>query len=290
MAFAQTPGTGKVTQLQYPRYGFALSLPAASDKQTVAIPLGQDIFAEAFTGGGMVYAVFVASEKDKVPPAVLLEQTLVMMSMKAPQAAVRRWQANSGQRMVFNGFTFTIPKEAAAMAQEAWIKQAIGSGDGVQAGAISPLPGDSKHAVGVAAMGPKARESQVEDAVRMMISSLSFPGYNPGAPSAGSAAGAPAQPAQGSGIAWPALKAGEIALVGVIDTVSADKTRMNLLADQVLTYGQKPAKMSPARPKTVFSKALPVFAKPGVRVIVSGKNKGQGKPLTADAVKQAPAP
>ena len=185
MAFAQTPGTGKVTQLQYPRYGFALHLPSASDKQTVAIPPGQDMFAEAFTGGGMVYAVFVASEKDGVPPAVMLEQTLAMMSMQAPQAAVRRWQANSGQGIVFNGFTFTIPKAAVAMAQEAWIKQAIGSGDGVQAGAISPLPGNSKYAVGVAAMGPKTRESQVDDAVRMMISSLSFPGYNPGAPSAG---------------------------------------------------------------------------------------------------------
>ncbi len=290
MAFAQTPGTGKVTQLQYPRYGFALHLPSASDKQTVAIPPGQDMFAEAFTGGGMVYAVFVASEKDGVPPAVMLEQTLAMMSMQAPQAAVRRWQANSGQGIVFNGFTFTIPKAAVAMAQEAWIKQAIGSGDGVQAGAISPLPGNSKYAVGVAAMGPKTRESQVDDAVRMMISSLSFPGYNPGAPSAGAPAGARAQPSQGSGIAWPALKAGEIALAGVIDTVAADKTRMNLLADQVLTFGQKPAKLSPARAKTVLSKALPAFAKPGTRVIVSGKNEGQGKPLTADAVKLASAP
>ena len=65
---------------------------------------------------------------------------------------------------------------------------------------------------------------------------------------------------------------------------------LDLLADQVLTFGQKPAKLSPARAKTVLSKALPAFAKPGTRVIVSGKNEGQGKPLTADAVKLASAP
>lgn len=280
---AQTADTGKVAQLQYPRFGLTLSLPAASEKQSVTIPPGQDIFIEAFTGGGMAFAVFIAPGKDGVPPTVLVEQALMMMSMQAPQTALRRWNASSKQSLVFNGFTFTIPREAVQMAQEGWIKQAIGAGMGVQSGAVVAMPGSSKYALGVVALGPKSNEMAVENAARYMATTVDFPAIKTDRPPTASAGAAVAYE-------WPVLQAGEIALGGVVDTISADRKRLSFLVDHVVAYGQKPAKLSPARAKTVLASRLADFVKPGARIVVSGKNTGQGKPITATRIAPASSP
>lgn len=77
------------------------------------------------------------------------------------------------------------------------------------------------------------------------------------------------------------LKAGDIEIMGTVESISADKKSIQVNADRIRMPGQNVIEITP-RSKKIQIKSLPENLKIGSVVSVTGKNKGIGTVLIAD--------
>ena len=85
----------------------------------------------------------------------------------------------------------------------------------------------------------------------------------------------------------PALKKGEIQVVGVVESVALDGKVLTLTAQHIIMPESAPVKLDPPRRKVVRMKADAGIAV-GDRVVVIGPNAGVGKAMDADFVDKLP--
>jgi|GEM_PF-2058849 len=291
--------------IQYDSYGFSVAIPTPYEQ--VSLPMGQiNGMLQSYKSNGLIYVVFATDDIRPVGSTAraalnMLAPQMNQAAAKAPALGLHTISGTTAQGAAAVGFGARV-SEAQLNAQlqaaqgnkskksamdwssaiPAELRQMFGN-DIYQAALMVPLTEAGRMIAGVAVVGPGSRSGELDGVVMSLMSILSI-----GKPSISSTpgngqSGVSATPAPMRSLS--SLKKGQIELIGKVSSLDKPNKCLNMMVSQVMSYGQSPVVLSPARLKKVFAKSIPADVKEGSLIVVVAADSGVGKPVTAETVK-----
>lgn len=287
----------KWKSIPFRQWGFSLKVPANAAWR----PLGNRPASGAcdvYAAGGLAYVVQVTPASSDALASTAIEQAIQAEVKNASTlGSAARWETTSKKGDLFKGFTGQLQLNKSDAAQSVVIKT-IGAERAVQSVAMAPLGDETAPVLRIAVVGTPNRENEVVAMAKeiaalvttgggsqpLIVAPRPSPKPEPVAPMP-----VPMPSPMPAAKPWPALKSGQIELVGTVDSVSKDGKIVMMTIDTVKVIGQDPITLSPTRPKKVLLKSKMGWLMRGQYVHLIGKNSGEGKPIQADAMEQMPA-
>lgn len=297
-AVAQIP---LMKTVPYDGWGIKLEVPAASRRVCIAAKDDVELW-EMHVFGDFVYFVQVVKVPANSLTSTAIEQDIQAQSnLGAKRGATKRWETDSNQGELFKGLSyFTKPDEDIPEAAVE-LRKVLRGRTGFVSAAWAPLKDDSGPMLIVGVIGPKGRDSEIEGFANYLVDKTVKP--KPGAPDEGKPATASTMPARphmaplgakppvikpSAASSFPALKKGEIQIVGAVESISIDRKCITVSAEEITLFKSLPVKLNPPRRKVLLLNTLPERIASGARVVVVGVNTGVGKPMKADFIEKAP--
>lgn len=264
--------------VDYPEFGFSLTVPRASTRNPVPAPM-PGVTADSFLLGEMAIVVSVVKPPAGQTPSAAIEMAIGQLTSKL---GAQRTSYLTAQGHEFKGAVGDVKVTAEMAKAHPLAMQAFRAGSSARLcvyAAVPPLAPDRALIIYVG--GPSNRSTVVDNVAQSVVKSVTF-NTGKAIPSiaAPAASATPTQVLDGK----LSLNPGQIALYGEVKSIKDKPKELKMLVDRVVAYEQATVELVPPRDKTVIYAELPKEVKVGSRVVVVGKNTGTGKPITATTI------
>ena len=286
--------TGQWKIIRVPQWGFLYQLPVMAVRQHLSTkPSGT---CDMYISGGLACVMQVNPTSSDALASTAIEQTIQAdLKLASKIGPASRWESTSKNGDLFKGYTGPVVLNKSDATQAAVI-QAIGASKAVQSVAMAPLGDESAPMLKIVVIGTPDKEKEVvglaKDIASLVVVDKKPVSEGPApAPKPAPTPAATPKPAVKAAVKpWPALKAGEIELMGVVDSVSKDGKTVMMTIYTVKVMNQEPVELQPSRAKKVLIERKQGWIAPGTFVRIVGPNSGEGKPIKAKRIEESPLP
>lgn len=281
--------------VRYEKWGIALQVPSGSAKQAIEGQPEGDV-CDVYAIGGLACVVRVTPTPATQLSSTVIEQTIqTEMKEASSLGPAKRWEQVSRQGNLFKGFTASVQIKAGDPLQTA-LGKIVGEQKAFQSTSMAALGDDASPILRIEVIGPKSRQAEVITtakgiaafAARLVAGTPSPAPPTPKKPSPGPKPTPKPEPAPVPK-PWPSLKEGEIEIVGMVNSISADRRSLVLSADTIKMPGQEAISLTPKRAKKVLLRDKLSALVKGAHIHLIGKNEGVGRPIAADAIEATPS-
>lgn len=291
---AQTPRTEDVL---YTKWNFKVGMQTPYEKH--ALPTEDGVLVcDVYIRDKFAYIIKIIEISDDMITSTAIEQAIQTEFKAAPASAeARRWELYSRDKNLFKGLSRKMSADDVQATWARFVKDKVKGSAAYQSMSYAPLSDEASPMLCVGVIGPEDSAETIENEAKFLAFSVSrLPKAGPrvenavGAEKSVKQPPTPKPPAQTAPVKPPApaqplpLKKGDIELVGKVTSISANDKSLTMTVEQIRMPGQKPIKLNPSRPKTVFYTLLPDTCAVGTGITVIGPNEGVGKPITADTI------
>lgn len=263
--------------VDYPEFGFSLTVPRASTRNPVPAPM-PGVTADSFLVGEVVIVVSVGKPPAGQTPSAAIEMALGQL---ANQLGTQRTSYLTAQGHEFKGAVGDVKVTAEMAKAHPLAMQAFRAGSSARLCVYAAVPLLAPdRALIIYVGGPSNRSTVVDNLAQSVVKSVTFNTGKAITSKATPTASAATQVLDGK----LSLNPGQIALYGEVKAIQAKPKELKMLVDTVVAYQQPVVELAPPREKTVMYTELPKDVKVGSRIVVVGKNTGTGKPITATTI------
>lgn len=291
-AFGAVTQIPKMKTIPYEGWGFQIDVPQMSRRVALKAQ-GEVELWDMHTYGDFVYFVKVVKVTPETLTSTAIEQDIQAdANFAAKRGATKRWEMEGREGELFKGLNYFSKTDEDIPEAAAELLKVLRGRTGCVSAAWAPLKGESGPMLILGVIGPKGRDDEIDNLEKFFVRGMNRIKAGEAAavttrPVRPGPTKAPVAPKPATA-ALPVLKKGDIQITGAIESMTMDKRRLTISAQEIKLPGGEPVKLEPARRKVISLNMAMAGLAVGDRVTVVGRNTGVGKPMTADVVVKAP--